>query len=907
MYYTLTLSYKRELERKTLLCYNRAFYEKLISKLQNKNLSELFEIGFDLKDNDKVKFITQVRQFSNEKADELQRLFTVNPTQMGFDLTTSELHKIPNTLNEFEIPKTIGKYSIQRILGIGGMGVVYLGKRDDINQMVAVKVANTLLPQGSKSDAITHEAKILATLQHPNIASLVDWGDYGSNRHFVATEYVNGSTLRNFCDEHQLDVIDRIELFLKVVDAVEYAHGNLIIHRDIKPNNILVEKSGVVKLIDFGVARLMETKSDVHQQTIGAALTPSYASPEQLKGLPLSVRSDIYSLAAVLFNLLTDTLVSNTDINSQENTLNIESILKNKFNSSDQFKLLGKIDPQTFADLVLVISKAMSTDFMLRYPNTQSFKEDLKAIINVQPINARRPSKLYWLKRFVARNRLTSSMLVLTLFSTLTAVSLAAWHWHKTIQQKNQIMVSNKQLETYAGFLNTTLNGMDAYSGGNPNIKMEEFMSRAVELYQNEQEVSAERLAFHAVTLSSIYESWGHYNDALKVLKTGLEHAQRSPSPHDNISLLTEKSLLHGNDLQYQLGAQAALEALVLIKKFPETEWRSPYALLALSSSYRDSGKLKKSLQVTQRIISDPRRSKKVVAFATYAQAKVQAKIFHLDQAIVNIKIALKTYKKEYGNKSAQVADSEALLFLLNVRKNLKAFTLTQHHKLLNKYKNVYNQDHPNVALLLDTIAQAYYLTGDINQAITLQQQSVFLYNSLTDPVITDITFAHLHLARYFMLIGQTANAMNSLNEIDQNSLKLLPDHALAEYYLMKSWNLLAMDNLSLTKESLLFAKSYLQQSEYLGLVAEYNFRMAQLAALESNWQVCFKFAQQATKLATDFYPKSWSLPDVYRYLQETCSRKSSIPNESVDILPYLDRLLQSPWKEETTITQLFN
>jgi len=270
-----------------------------MKNLKNKDLAELFEIGVGLNITDKTAFIKKIQLFDAIKAQELLQMFSIDPTEFGIELISKGLQETTVPENELQLPDKIDKYKIISILGVGGMGIVYLGERVDINQLVAIKVANTLIPQGARVDAITHEAKILASLQHPNIASLVDWGIYDTHYHFVATEFIDGYSINKYCKEKKLDVIARIQLFIKVVDAVEYAHANLVIHRDIKPNNILVEQSGVVKLIDFGVARLMELESGEHQQTIGSALTPSYASPEQLKGESLNISSDIYSLGAV--------------------------------------------------------------------------------------------------------------------------------------------------------------------------------------------------------------------------------------------------------------------------------------------------------------------------------------------------------------------------------------------------------------------------------------------------------------------------------------------------------------------------------------------------------------------------------------------------------------------------------
>ena len=210
------------------------------------------------------------------------------------------------------IGKRLGSYRIEREIGRGGMGSVYLAVRadDEYQKRVAIK----LIKRGMDTDFIVrrfrNERQILASLDHPHIARLLDGGTTDDGLPYFVMEYVEGHPIYGYCDEHQLSINERLKLFREVCAAVHYAHQNLVIHRDLKPTNILVTAAGVPKLLDFGIAKLLnpELSSQVLDPTTAAVrmMTPEYASPEQVRGEAIAAPSDVYSLGVLLYELLTD-------------------------------------------------------------------------------------------------------------------------------------------------------------------------------------------------------------------------------------------------------------------------------------------------------------------------------------------------------------------------------------------------------------------------------------------------------------------------------------------------------------------------------------------------------------------------------------------------------------------------
>jgi len=205
---------------------------------------------------------------------------------------------------------SIGPYRLERCLGEGGMGLVFLAEREDFKQAVALKLIRPGYDTQEVVQRFLHERQILAGLTHPNIARLLDGGLTAEGRPFFVMEYVDGLPLHTYCDANHLSIQARLDLFCTVCDAVQYAHQNLIVHRDLKPSNILVTSDGTVKLLDFGIAKVVEPtpaqKSHAPLTRTGLRLmTPEYASPEQIRGETITTASDVYALGVLLYELLT--------------------------------------------------------------------------------------------------------------------------------------------------------------------------------------------------------------------------------------------------------------------------------------------------------------------------------------------------------------------------------------------------------------------------------------------------------------------------------------------------------------------------------------------------------------------------------------------------------------------------
>jgi len=303
-----------------------------------------------------------------------------------------------------------GPYRLVRLLGSGGMGTVYLGERKDgeIQQKVAIKLLRSGVDRPAWHDRFLRERQLLAYLNHPSIAHVIDAGHTGDGRPYLALEYVDGVPIDDYA--RALDLRDQLTLFLRVCDGVSYAHRQLIIHRDLKPSNILVDASGEPKLLDFGIAKLLDGTGDA-TQTVDRLLTPNYASPEQLRGGNQSTATDIYSLGAVLYKLTTG---QSPHEPGPEAFHGAPAIVPRDIAAA------SRLNPKLPTDIDYILRKALRHEPDERYASVEAFANDVRAFLEWRPVQARSGHFWYRTRKFVRRYWVPS------LAAALVTVSISA-------------------------------------------------------------------------------------------------------------------------------------------------------------------------------------------------------------------------------------------------------------------------------------------------------------------------------------------------------------------------------------------------------------------------------------------------------------------------------------------------
>lgn len=341
------------------------------------------------------------------------------------------------------IGKSFGPYRVLSLIGRGGMGSVWLAERSDglFTRRIALKLLHPALMDRAMTERFAREREILASLNHPNIARLLDAGFAADGQPYLALEYVEGRPLIAYCDACRLSLRARLELFLQVLDAVQYAHGHLVLHRDLKPSNILVSEDGEAHLLDFGIAKLL-TEGEARQTELtrlaGGALTLDYAAPEQIAGAPLTTAADVYSLGVTLYGLLTGAspyrLKRDTHGALEEAILETAALPPSRLVPSNaaaeaRGTTARKLARALKGDLDTIVNKALQKSASKRYATAMAFAEDIQRHLRGEVVLAQADSLSYRALKFVHRHRFgiaVAGIVLLTLAAGLAATSYEA-------------------------------------------------------------------------------------------------------------------------------------------------------------------------------------------------------------------------------------------------------------------------------------------------------------------------------------------------------------------------------------------------------------------------------------------------------------------------------------------------
>lgn len=421
-------------------------------------LKEIFQTALELAPDARGAFLDEACQADSALRAEVDELLAAHERTSYFDAAALLAEdSLPMSHARSTLPgQHLGPYRILHEIGHGGMGTVYLAERDDkqFKKQVAVKLLRVgSSTQSVHSDLIVRrfrqERQILASLEHPNIARLLDGGATPEGLPYLVLEYIEGQPLDAYCDEHQLSLRERLQLFRTICAAVHYAHQNLVVHRDLKPSNILITIDGTPKLLDFGIAKILnpETFDQTIDQTVSSVrlMTPAYASPEQVRGETITTASDVYALGVILYELLTghrpyqfsssalhDTARVICEVEPPKPStmvLRTETIIGSDGRekatitpaevSRARKEAPEKLRRQLAGDLDNIVMMALSKEPPRRYASVEQFAEDIRGYLAGLPISARKATLAYQVQKFVERNKALTTAAALALLTLL--------------------------------------------------------------------------------------------------------------------------------------------------------------------------------------------------------------------------------------------------------------------------------------------------------------------------------------------------------------------------------------------------------------------------------------------------------------------------------------------------------
>jgi len=473
----------------------------------------------------------------------------------------------------------VGPWKLERELGHGGMGAVYLGERvdGDFRQRAAIKLVRSSWEAGELQRRFRSERRILASLDHPNIARLVDGGETADGKPYLAMEYVDGDPLCAHCDARRLPVAERLRLFLAVCAAVAHAHRSLVVHRDLKPSNVLVGADGEVKLLDFGIARLLEADASMTGSAM-RVFTPEYAAPEQVRGDPLTTSVDVYALGVMLFELLTGRrpyrLAAATPAAIERAILGDEAQRPSQAAvSGDAYSLPlaqarasepHQLGASLRGDLDAIVLKALRKEPQQRYASVEALASDVRRYLQRQPVTARRGNWRYRGVRFMQRHWLAVALGSIALAGILTGLGVAVWQAERARRQERIAQDEAGKARAVSEFLTGVFKAAEPGSTDGRDPRASELLGHAADTVGAQADLGASTRASLLMAIGSAYLSMDDHPRGLALIR----NARRSALLGDDMRLRVETQLELARALDMDGQSTAALAELEQAQAF---------------------------------------------------------------------------------------------------------------------------------------------------------------------------------------------------------------------------------------------------------------------------------------------------------------------------------------------------
>lgn len=558
---------------------------EIMEPIDWRELQSIFQQAVALPQEDRKEFLDRVCDGNLDLRNEIEALLIADQSQ---ELVESPLKLDMANLDSKLVGSVIDDWKIIRQIGVGGMGTVFLAHRHttDFQQSAALK----LVKKGMDSEAVVQrfqqERKILASLNHKNIAKLLDGGMTQDGRPYFVMEHVDGLPITQYCDQHRLNISQRLNLFRAVCSAVHHAHKNLIVHRDLKPSNIIVTGSGDLKLLDFGIAKLLDDSENQQFTRTGMQLhTPAYASPEQLINDPITTASDIYALGILFYELLTgrrpfeikrseqefrELVLTGQPVKPSDAVTEIVSIT-NKTQTAETISQCRSTRVQglkrTLAgDLDTICMMAMHREADRRYTSASEFASDIQRHLDGLPVSARPDSRIYRLNKFIKRNKASVSIASL---AVLSIILITIFYTSQLKLQRDIAIKERQKSEEVVRFVT----GLFEYS--KPSRRLGKDISAKDLLDEGANRIQFELVEQPLVqqtlkqVLGEVYYKLGQEQKALDLLTDALAK-QRELLGENHLDVATTKlvlALVHQDRGNYDFAAELLSQALQTKKK----------------------------------------------------------------------------------------------------------------------------------------------------------------------------------------------------------------------------------------------------------------------------------------------------------------------------------------------------
>ncbi len=650
-----------------------------------------------------------------------------------------------------EIHARYGDFELLQRLGEGGMGQVWLARRvhGPVEQQVALKILHRGIASQWLRHKLLEEMRLLARLQHPGIVGFIDAGITDDDQPWLAMEYCPGQPVDRWCEAQALSTPRRIELIRQICTIVDYAHRQLVIHRDIKPGNILVDEQGNPRLLDFGIARGLELASENGEvdNPSTRAFSPGYAAPEQIRGGAISTATDVYALGVLACELLWGPLPIK-ELQPVEHWTELRAFLQQQLRDAPESKARNRqtthkvLCSLTRSDLCRVLARALHPDPAARYATPRELAEDLANFQQLRPVQARPGNTRYRFTRFLQRHRTMVGVAGLAVLGMVLAFGVALYQWQQAEQAAAQARMEARRAESVGQFLTNLFAMSDPQQQGKRNLTLQEWIDRT--LKQQLRQLPREPELRQAVkqSLAEVLVNLGRYQDAEPLIEDLL---QQSLPVERKVKLLRT----HANLLAYRGQTQQALDVLGQAEQLagklvdPLPRLATLVDMMGLWTVTLDEAREAQALDA------------RLEPWIPYLENQPKGRA---------LLVKLGEYRTVYLKVLGQYARA--------LEENSKALALA---------RQVYGDFHPRLATLYSARADVYAVTGQYAQAAKMDRQALAIHQETLGPDHADTLAAMAELGADLLSAGQPEKALSYLQQaidgfrrLDEQNLNMM-------------------------------------------------------------------------------------------------------------------------------------
>ena len=786
-----------------------------MTKNRWQKIEQILDTALALSPDERTEYVEQICKDDAElKASVTELLQSIDNSEGFLDESADLQNDLIDNFSQYadDVPgkssmvgKRIGPYKLVELIDHGGMGSVFAAERVDGNfkQRVALKIIRQGMDTPSNIARFKREQNILANLNHPHIAQLYDGGIIKDGLPYLVMEYVDGTPIDQYCRENELSITERLELFKKVCKAIQHAHHNLVIHRDLKPENILVKKNGTVKILDFGISKLLKPNNEesIYQTRPGGRiLTLGYAAPEQLSEGSITTGTDIYTLGILLYKLLTDEHPFDFEGKSISE---IEQIIRN-----EKPRRLSK---SNLYDLDAIVQKSMRNKAQDRYHSAGELLDDLQRFEEGMPVLALQGSTVYRIKKYARRYK--RSLLAAFVF-LLTITSIPGYYTWQIAEERNQAQIEAQKAETVTTFLINMFDAGAPASTKGKNVTVEHFLEFGREKL-DEMDSQPKTKAVLLATLGKVYRKLNDFEKSKTVLEEAVKISEKvySEPHHDLANVYITRATLEKEIENFEEAIDFYNKALDVIEEMPDQpDTLYSVAKMNLALLYEETGNLKKAIPLHQENV---RLLQKIyppdheqIGIGLNHQALAQRKNGDLKKAEQNYERALQILTRKLGNNHTRTITTTHNLASVyrDLGRTEKALSLEE--KALAMRINIFGNDHYYTASSYNLLGHLYREKGLYDKSIDAYNKSLNILSDLYGDSSMYVGMASTGLAKSYLKEGNSAKA----DALFHKSLGILEQKfGLESRYL--AYPIIALGNINRDQDWLTLAEEYYQKA----------------------------------------------------------------------------------------------